>query len=240
MVVAPNRHCVIEYNDPAHASAAKFLSGTPLGDRNLQVDLMAPAPAPAQHAPAPGYPQHQNAQYPPQNSAAPAPYGAHSQANAHAQHAFPGQQIPGATPVLNMKALGIPDSLLQASKEHAETTARTIYVGGLNPNITEGKLEALFAACGPINFVKMGGDKIVNGITNKFAFIEFKTTDAATNAMQMTGTVVMDRPMKVGKANNPIIKANRSSSKAEQNKLAAIMERVKNATSKISTKVEKN
>ncbi|KAH3759880.1 splicing regulatory glutamine/lysine-rich protein 1 [Pelomyxa schiedti] len=87
--------------------------------------------------------------------------------------------------------------------QNADEVARTIYVGNINGKITAEQLMSFFQACGPIGFCRMAGDE---SHPARFAFIEFETIGAATAALALNGTNLVDRPIKVNHSKNPIVK----------------------------------
>jgi arginine/serine-rich splicing factor 12 len=50
-----------------------------------------------------------------------------------------------------------------------------------------------FSTCGPIAYCRMAGDE---SHPARFAFLEFETVDAAQAAMKLSGTVLLDRPIR--------------------------------------------
>ena len=95
---------------------------------------------------------------------------------------------------------------------------RTCYIGNLNPMITEEHICQLFSVCGNILYLKMAGEI---GQQARFAFIEFNTVEAAHKAYELSGTVLLDREIRVGPSNvrrflfylflqNPIVKTTTS------------------------------
>jgi len=96
--------------------------------------------------------------------------------------------------------------------------------------VTETMLHSVFSSCGDIEFVKMAGDN-AQGV--RYAFIEFKAIDSAVTAQGLTGTVIGDRPIKVGKADNPIVRP----VDKDPNKLKEALRRVRMAQEKIGKRL---
>jgi arginine/serine-rich splicing factor 12 len=84
-----------------------------------------------------------------------------------------------------------------------EEVARTVYVGNVNPTTTPEELMNFFGVCGQITFLRMAGDDVH---TNRFAFIEFATLEAAAKALTMNGVLFKDRCLRVNHSKNPIVK----------------------------------
>jgi hypothetical protein len=207
--------CVITFGDPLHAQSATFLSGTPLGDRQLEVSpfngeasaVTLPPVAP-NLAPLPLAPLR------PSTSVQITPR-------------------PNAMPEVTIAPQGVvfdPGVLARASLEHEELIARTIYVGNLSLSVTEEHIKHFFSSCGTILFVKMAGRQP----PARFAFVEFASKTAAATALTLTGSILLDCSLKVGKATNPIIKPK---TKTDPNKLDDIMRKVREAQNKIGSKV---
>eukprot|EP00455_Lapot_gusevi_P031616 TRINITY_DN3435_c0_g1_i3.p1 TRINITY_DN3435_c0_g1~~TRINITY_DN3435_c0_g1_i3.p1 ORF type:complete len:211 (+),score=44.88 TRINITY_DN3435_c0_g1_i3:100-732(+) len=161
---ASGKLAIVVYQDPDHAKASLFLSGTPLGDRPLTV---APAPA-----------------------ASPLPL-------ASSFNALDPLGLSSAAS-LPVPGLGAQPPLNAAVSKRIEETARTIYVGNLDPMVTEDHLRKVFEPCGDILYVKLSGDPQQ---LNRYAFIEFVRLESANMALALTGLQVFDRPIKVGRAN---------------------------------------
>ncbi|KAL1920554.1 uncharacterized protein VTP21DRAFT_931 [Calcarisporiella thermophila] len=113
----------------------------------------------------------------------------------------------------------------------AEEIARTVYIGNLSSSLPEEEIIRFFSNCGPVAYLKMSGDATQ---PTRFAFMEFATLEGARAAMEMTGTILADRPIKVNHSKNPISKPqpNFSSPAASE-----AMRRVREAQQRISNKI---
>lgn len=211
------RICSITFADPAHAKAAVFLSGTPLGDRELNVVLKGSSLPTA-----------------PSGATAILQQLADNTVNATNNSAGQATNNPNPGAVAGLGTLSAP--LLAATQKRLDEVARTIYVGNINCVLSEEELKQFFRSCGQIAHVKMAGETI--GKPSRFAFIEFTTTDAAAAAFGLTGTMLAGLPIKIGKAINPIFKPGSLSAETKKEKLADIMKKVREATSKIDQKVK--
>jgi len=214
----------ITYKEASHAKAAVFLSGTPLGGSNLVVSSYTPAPAPA---PAP--------MTPPPAVYSPAPV-AFSSAPLYPTPAA--ADADAAVAALAAAQGNIPMPLLQASMKRADEVARTVYVGNLNATTTEQDLAAFFSTCGEVSFVKLAGSVDITQVT-RYAFVEFKEQASAIVAMSLSGATLGDRVIKVGKANNPIVKPpseQPTAVEADQRKIDKAMEKVRQAQALIAKK----
>lgn len=207
--------CIIGFGDPQQAQAATFLSGTPLGDRQLEVTAYSGGAPTSVHIAAPGFPP-------------PPVMGQQIQIPVVGQQ----QRMPEVT---IRPAPGAPtvdqQALLRASREHEELVAKTVYVGGLSLSVTEEHLKHFFSTCGTILFVKMAGRQP----PARFAFIEFASKQAAATALTLSGAILLDCSVKIGKATNPIIKPKE---KTDTNKLEEIMRKVRANIGKIDKKVK--
>ncbi|KAM0873469.1 hypothetical protein ACQ4PT_038047 [Festuca glaucescens] len=114
--------------------------------------------------------------------------------------------IPGILPnmpnmlpnMFNLPNLGQPQPMTQQATRHA----RRVYVGGLSPSANEQTVAVFFnqimAAIGG-NTVGIG-DAVVNVYINhdkKFAFVEMRSVEEASNAMALDGIVFDGAPVKV-------------------------------------------
>jgi len=88
----------------------------------------------------------------------------------------------------------------EADKRRDEQIARTIYVGNLCPQLKAEHIRSFFATQGDIKFVKMSGP----GMDNPYCFVEFHDLASAERAHTLAGTVLGDRPIKVGRVKTPI------------------------------------
>jgi len=84
--------------------------------------------------------------------------------------------------------------------ETREKLTRTIYVGNLNPLLSEAQVKEYFSSCGDINVLKVAGTNSI-----RYAFIEFATAEAAKKTFQLTGQMLMECPIKVGPSKTAII-----------------------------------
>ncbi|XP_065026735.1 splicing factor U2af large subunit B-like isoform X2 [Musa acuminata AAA Group] len=124
-----------------------------------------------------------------------------------------GSQLPGATPAIpgmfpNMFSLAagqiptIPIMPVQAMTQQATRHARRVYVGGLPPTANEQSVATFFSQ---VMFAIGGntagpGDAVVNVYINhekKFAFVEMRTVEEASNAMALDGIIFEGAPVKV-------------------------------------------
>lgn len=211
-----SQSAVITYPDATQATAAVALSGTTLGDCAFTVINQADA-VPEPVSTTVGAPATM-----PDLSSAPT--------------STPGVSIPGANP-------NVQDQLMQAQLKREEEISRTVYVGNLVPNITEEELAEFLTSCGEVTCVKHCGNTVGDGeATVRYSFVEFATRQGALTAMGIGGTLLMGRPIKVGKALNPIIKnAKTMAKKVTAKKLSMtsdIMRRVMMHASRIGQKVE--
>eukprot|EP00466_Bigelowiella_natans_P018139 jgi/Bigna1/77071/fgenesh1_pg.45_\ len=90
---------------------------------------------------------------------------------------------------------GAVNDVAAASKNDPNKKAREIYVGNITVGVTSDMLASLFdSALGP---------NVVAGCTmndsGKYCFIEFKTPEIATRALQLNGMDLVGRPLKVGR-----------------------------------------
>jgi len=144
-------------------------------------------------------------------------------------------------------ALGIPMQAIAtaAGGVAQEQIGRTVYIGNLPLVVSTEQLEEVFKVAGGIAYIKIAGTQkgaiVPSG--SQFAFIEFKTRESADRAMAMSGVNVAGVNVKVGRANNPIIKSGPGTlevmSKSES-ELEEIMRKVREATADIDHKVEKD
>jgi RNA recognition motif-containing protein len=202
--------CRLTFKDPAHAKAAIFLSGTPLGDRSLQV----------------------SADMPQNNNSLPAAAVTNVANNLVLPITLPGTGLNTNTATVTIPGM---NSTLNTQKR-ADEVLRTVYVGNLGPQIEAEILKQFFSACGEISFVKIAG---ASDNASRYAFIEFKELGHAAMAMQLTGSMLGDRQIKVGKANNPIVKPASEEPDPEENqrKIDDAMKKVREAQAKLAEKL---
>ncbi|XP_047314861.1 splicing factor U2af large subunit A-like isoform X2 [Impatiens glandulifera] len=125
----------------------------------------------------------------------------------------PTGQITSATPNLtgmypNMFQLGagqlgaLPLMPVQAMTQQATRHARRVYVGGLSPTANEQSVATYFSyVMSAIGGNTAGpGDAVVNVYINhekKFAFVEMRSVEEASNAMALDGIIFEGAPVKV-------------------------------------------
>ncbi|KAI3768058.1 hypothetical protein L2E82_18490 [Cichorium intybus] len=122
-------------------------------------------------------------------------------------------QVPGATPAIpgmfqNMFPLAsgqfgaLPVMPVQAMTQQATRHARRVYVGGLSPTANEQSVATFFShVMSAIGGNTAGpGDAVVNVYINhekKFAFVEMRSVEEASNAMALDGIIFEGAPVKV-------------------------------------------
>ncbi|XP_010244306.1 PREDICTED: splicing factor U2af large subunit B-like isoform X3 [Nelumbo nucifera] len=120
-------------------------------------------------------------------------------------------QMPGTTPTIpgmfpNMFPLpgqfGVPVMPVQAMTQQATRHARRVYVGGLPPTANEQSVATFFSqVMAAIGGNTAGpGDAVVNVYINhekKFAFVEMRSVEEASNAMALDGIIFEGAPVKV-------------------------------------------
>ncbi|XP_075656074.1 splicing factor U2af large subunit A isoform X2 [Castanea sativa] len=151
-------------------------------------------------------------------------------------------QIPGATPALpgmfpNIFPLStgqqfgaLPVMPVQAMTQQATRHARRVYVGGLPPTANEQSVATFFShVMAAIGGNTAGpGDAVVNVYINhekKFAFVEMRSVEEASNAMALDGIIFEGAPVKVRRPSdyNPSLAATLGPSQPNPNlNLAAV------------------
>jgi len=110
--------------------------------------------------------------------------------------------------------------------------ARTVYVGNIPTIITTEQLISFFSVCGPIVYYRMAGD---DNHPARFAFIEFATVQAADIAIQLSGTTLLDRPIRVNHSKTPITKPIKKETSLEEEE---IQRKLKAASDAINRKLK--
>ncbi|CAH9088443.1 unnamed protein product [Cuscuta epithymum] len=131
----------------------------------------------------------------------------------------PGQQF-GALPMMPV----------QAMTQQATRHARRVYVGGLPPNANEQSIATFFShVMSAIGGNSAGpGDAVVNVYINhekKFAFVEMRSVEEASNAMALDGIIFEGGPVKIRRPSdyNPSLAATLGPSQPSSNlNLAAV------------------
>nr|GEW75461.1 splicing factor U2af large subunit B-like isoform X1 [Tanacetum cinerariifolium] len=122
-------------------------------------------------------------------------------------------QVPGTTPSIpgmfqNMFPMAsgqfaaLPVMPVQAMTQQATRHARRVYVGGLSPTANEQSVATYFShVMSAIGGNTAGpGDAVVNVYINhekKFAFVEMRSVEEASNAMALDGIIFEGAPVKV-------------------------------------------
>ncbi|KAI8032535.1 Splicing factor U2af large subunit B [Camellia lanceoleosa] len=150
-------------------------------------------------------------------------------------------QIPGNAPAIpgmfpNMFPLAsgqfgpLPVMPVQAMTQQATRHARRVYVGGLSPTANEQSVATFFShVMSAIGGNTAGpGDAVVNVYINhekKFAFVEMRSVEEASNAMALDGIIFEGAPVKVRRPSdyNPSLAATLGPSQPNPNlNLAAV------------------
>ncbi|XP_023004976.1 splicing factor U2af large subunit B-like isoform X8 [Cucurbita pepo subsp. pepo] len=143
--------------------------------------------------------------------------------------------IPGMFPAMFPLATGQPFGALpvmpvQAMTQQATRHARRVYVGGLPPTANEQSVATFFSqVMAAIGGNTAGpGDAVVNVYINhekKFAFVEMRSVEEASNAMALDGIIFEGAPVKVRRPSdyNPSLAATLGPSQPNPNlNLAAV------------------
>ncbi|XP_073129947.1 splicing factor U2af large subunit A-like isoform X2 [Henckelia pumila] len=143
--------------------------------------------------------------------------------------AIPGM-FPNMLPLMSGQFGALPVMPIQAMTQQATRHARRVYVGGLPPSANEQTVGTFFNhvmsatggnAAGP-------GDAVVNVYINyekKFAFVEMRSVEEASNAMALDGIIFEGAPLKVRRSSdyNPSMAATLGPSQPNPNlNLAAV------------------
>lgn len=187
------RICHVTFSDPSEAEAAALLSGTQLGDAPIQVAVIDNSNI---HTPV----------TPVENEE---------------MFTEAGDHVPMETPTSVNDALKMMKAMANAPppepkaaveapnvehmSEEQRMIARTVYLGNLNPLVTEAHLKSVFATCGPISYIKLCPVSTNIDMPN-YAFLEFISIESALRAFGLNGTALGDRPLRVSKANSHIVK----------------------------------
>ncbi|KAH7290728.1 hypothetical protein KP509_30G061500 [Ceratopteris richardii] len=110
--------------------------------------------------------------------------------------------MPGAFPFPGSQFGAFPTVPMQAMTQQATRHARRIYVGGLPPLANEQTIAAFFSqVMAAIGGNTAGpGDAVVNVYINhekKFAFVEMRSVEEASNAMALNGIMFEGMPVRV-------------------------------------------
>ncbi|CAA3002773.1 splicing factor U2af large subunit B isoform X2 [Olea europaea subsp. europaea] len=161
--------------------------------------------------------------------------------NAAAALAAASGQMPGTTPTIpgmfpntfpmaSGQFGALPVMPVQAMTQQATRHARRVYVGGLSPTANEQSVATFFShVMSAIGGNTAGpGDAVVNVYINhekKFAFVEMRSVEEASNAMALDGIIFEGAPVKVRRPSdyNPSLAATLGPSQPNPNlNLAAV------------------
>ncbi|XP_028124034.1 splicing factor U2af large subunit B-like isoform X1 [Camellia sinensis] len=144
--------------------------------------------------------------------------------------AIPGM-FPNMFPLASGQQFGpLPVMPVQAMTQQATRHARRVYVGGLSPTANEQSVATFFShVMSAIGGNTAGpGDAVVNVYINhekKFAFVEMRSVEEASNAMALDGIIFEGAPVKVRRPSdyNPSLAATLGPSQPNPNlNLAAV------------------
>ncbi|KAK1322929.1 Splicing factor U2af large subunit B [Acorus calamus] len=115
--------------------------------------------------------------------------------------AIPGM-FPNIFPMTTPQFGNLPIMPVQAMTQQATRHARRVYVGGLSPTANEQSVATFFSqVMSAIGGNSAGpGDAVVNVYINhekKFAFVEMRSVEEASNAMALDGIIFEGAPVKV-------------------------------------------
>jgi len=169
------RVCLIQFKTQQESEAAAMLSGTRLGDKAIQVKVKDHAEAKEKIAKTEVHDTNV------MDEVEAARKKVEEWANAPAQ------------PVDQTK-------LTAYDKRRESQIRRTIYVGNLCPQLKEEHIRSFFSTQGKIKLTKMSGP----GMDNHYCFVEFYEEASAERSHSLTGTILGDRAIRIGKVKTPI------------------------------------
>jgi RNA-binding protein 23/39 len=110
--------------------------------------------------------------------------------------------IPASSSVVTASMMGTTINYTPfVDKDGKQVEAQKVYVGGLDPTVTEEHLFAIFSQFGQLDKVSMQMDPATN-LSRGYAFLSFRDPkDANLSIQSMAGQVLAGRPMKTGWAN---------------------------------------
>jgi len=167
--------CIAEFSSDKASEAAASISGTRLGDQNIQViqkDFLEIKDK---------------------------LYAALSTTRSQIEEArrkvaeWASPHAPAA-----VKKASTPKSDVDLRKE--DQIKRTIYVGNIARQVREEHIRKFFRSQGNIKYLKMSGP----AMDNPYCFIEFKDLESASSAHSLNGTMLGDRPVRIGHVKSPI------------------------------------
>lgn len=146
--------------------------------------------------------------------------------------------VPAAIPPLNPSLVpqqpvpAVNPSLLEPSVDPAKLAEirRTIYVGNIGPGVSRDEITAFFATCGPISYVRITGDE---SQPSRFAFVEFVDENSVNHALALNGKMLVDRPAKVGRSKNAIVKPPQLQAKPKSREVDHIQRKLEEAQARI-------
>jgi len=169
------RVCLIQFKSQQESEAAAMLSGTKLGDKAIQAKVKDHAEFKEKIA---NTEEHDTTVM---DEVEAARKKVEEWANAPAQ------------PVDKTK-------LTAYDKRRESQIRRTIYVGNLCPQLKEEHIRSFFSTQGKIKLTKMSGP----GMDNHYCFVEFYEEESAERSHSLTGTILGDRAIRIGKVKTPI------------------------------------
>lgn len=228
------RTFTIEYASVGPAKAAVLLNNTPLGSKKLSIvtaSSLNSSPSVAVSSPSPAAPTAHSPNGPASLVSVPALYTSPS-GLATVLPGLDGLPInPALVPPADaLQSVALQPNVLLAAQKRNDDIARTIYVGNLSVGVDEPAIRQFFSKAGQVLYVKLAGDTVA-GV--RYAFVEFSDVNAAIAAQNLSGQHLGDRQIKIGKANNPIVKAAATPSPPPKNdSVSKLLEQHKEALAK--------
>jgi RNA recognition motif-containing protein len=196
--VSSKGECWIEYAKNEGAKAAGYLAGTELGDRAIKVTLKSALPPPPTE----------------EERAAAEKAGIAAPLNpllnlTNSTSILPTPSAPSPTNAAfaaftAAHALPSSSSSFSSSSSSEPFTSRTLYVGNLGPEASDVLLKEYFRPLGNVVATRFSGD----ANSTRYAFVEFETQASADAGLMWDQRQMLDRTLKIGKAQNSITKFN--------------------------------
>ncbi len=96
--------------------------------------------------------------------------------------------------------------------------------------MTRDEVTAFFSPCGAISYVRITGEE---NAPSRFAFVEFAEEISVVAALALNGKTLIDRPIKIGRSKNAIVKPPQLQAKPKGKEVSDIQRKLDEAQARI-------
>lgn len=173
-----NRFAFVEFADSSMAQTACLLNGLFIAERPLKISMSKTSSTSS-------------------SSSSPSPLLA--QSNPLLTSSMFSQPALLTRPLAHQSIFGSSLPAPPPKRQDPERVAKTIHIGGVDPQVSGTHLVQYFSVCGPVIGVRISGDS-----SPRFAWVEFVTREAALSALSLDGQELGNQTLRISPSKTAI------------------------------------